>query len=348
MLLLFACLLIPVSSASAADIQVIPAQGGYSYIVIDGEITEGDADNFRKIATQTPKAVVFLASPGGSLGQALEIGKIIQISGYTTGVMDDYVCASACALIWLAGEERKAGEGAKIGFHASYRLDEGNAVEDGMANAFVGRYLTQLNLPARAIFFITSASPTGMSWLDTSDPGTEGIPYTLVASRTERSAPVQASRSPSNGARGIIRPIATGDEFANWKISLEQHGAMTDRLNGEGFLAFGCPVDKRCYFLIDVGMACKPRDPYRLTYEVDGYARETVDAICLDNGQGLVLRDTGSFDYNITDETFIIFWIESDSGSSENMVYSLSGYTEAVSTLVQAGYISNGMGSSPN
>lgn len=346
-LLLFVSLLIPVS-ASAADIQVIPAEGGYSYIIVEGEIVEGDAEKFRRIATQTPKAVVMLASPGGSLGQALEIGKVIQISGYSTGVMDDFVCASACALIWLAGEERKAGERAKIGFHASYRMDSGNAVEDGMANAFIGRYLTHLNLPSRAVFFITSASPTEMMWLDTSDPGSEGIQYTVIASDPEANQPPVAAQSSSSRARGIIRPIATGDEFANWMISLEQHGAMTSRLNGEGFLAFGCPVNKRCYFLVDVGMDCKPKDPYRLTYEVDGYARETVDAICLENGKGLALRNTNSFDYNITDETFIIFWVESDRGSSDNMVYSLSGYTEAVRALIQAGYISNGMGSEPD
>ena len=46
---------------------------------------------------------------------------------------------------------------ARIGFHAAYVEEDGEAREDGPGNAIVGSYLTHLKLPLEAIVYITSA-----------------------------------------------------------------------------------------------------------------------------------------------------------------------------------------------
>ncbi len=62
------------------------------------------------------------------------------------------------------GSPRFMAPRAEIGFHAAFELVEGVAVERGAANALVGAYLSQLGLPQRAIFYVTSAPPTSMRW----------------------------------------------------------------------------------------------------------------------------------------------------------------------------------------
>jgi hypothetical protein len=81
---------------------------------------------------------------------------------FDTLVLDNRTCASACALIWLAGHYRWAAPKAAIGFHAIYYGD-GNVSSGG--NALVGAYLRDLGLSLKAIRYLTQAPPNGMEWL---------------------------------------------------------------------------------------------------------------------------------------------------------------------------------------
>ena len=103
------------------------------------------------------------------------MGKTIRLKGFATAVPENALCASACALIWLAGNPRFIGEGAHIGFHASYIDRNGTLAESGVANALVGAYLNQLGLSQKAIAFVTSAPPQGMEWLDASKAQSIGV-----------------------------------------------------------------------------------------------------------------------------------------------------------------------------
>lgn len=146
-------------------------------IGLEGDVEPGDAGRFQKLAAQYPKAVVVLNSAGGVLFEALDIGKIIHLKHYDTLVAHDMLCASACALIWVAGERRMLSPRGKVGFHAGYRDNDGQAEEVGVANALIGRYLTMLNLSERAVIFATSAAPDEMLWLDQRSRGEAGISF---------------------------------------------------------------------------------------------------------------------------------------------------------------------------
>ncbi|HXR56404.1 MAG TPA: hypothetical protein VN858_06355 [Casimicrobiaceae bacterium] len=59
---------------------------------------------------------LMLESPGGSVSEGIELGREVSDRGFRT--VTRYECASACALIFLAGRERVlVGSRAKIGFH---------------------------------------------------------------------------------------------------------------------------------------------------------------------------------------------------------------------------------------
>lgn len=159
-------------------------------IFIDGDIASGDVERFRQISLRYPKALVVLDSDGGLLHPAIEMGKIIKIMGYTTLVDVDGVCASACALIWLAGDRRIQFTGGGIGFHAAYVNESGRPIESGVANALVGNYLTLLGASAKTVVFATTAPPDRLLWLSAANKDMAGIDFeTITPAKRSASAP---------------------------------------------------------------------------------------------------------------------------------------------------------------
>lgn len=146
-------------------------------ISVTGDIAAGDEEKFRELSLKFPKAVVTFNSPGGALAPALEIGRMIRLRNYPTVVLDKNVCASACALMWLAGTPRFLDPTAKLGFHASYRKVNGRLIESGVSNALVGHYLSQLSLPPQTVVFASSASPKEILWLTDENKKISGIEF---------------------------------------------------------------------------------------------------------------------------------------------------------------------------
>ncbi|PVE24310.1 hypothetical protein DC522_11620 [Microvirga sp. KLBC 81] len=146
------------TNAQAADIQVT-SDKDLTIVSIEGELKFRDEEVFTERVLRLKEAVVVFDSIGGNLNAGIEIGKAIRLKGFSTLVLDDTICASACALAWLGGKTRWAAPRAKIAFHAAWMLRNGRKEETGQGNALVGAYLQLLGLPQEAILFITKASP---------------------------------------------------------------------------------------------------------------------------------------------------------------------------------------------
>jgi hypothetical protein len=105
--LLLAAVSFPAATATqAATISVDSYIFGGTRISFRGEIGRGDEQRFRAIANRVPDdavVVVALASPGGDVDPAVAIGLMVRECGFMTMVWSSAGCASACALIWLAG-----------------------------------------------------------------------------------------------------------------------------------------------------------------------------------------------------------------------------------------------------
>ena len=155
----------------AASIEV-----GQQVVTIDGVIDFGDFETFQSKAGFLNNATVVLRSNGGRLVPAIRIGETIRSKGYSTYV--DERCASACALIWLAGQQRYMSPTAQIGFHAAYNENSGQ--EGGMANALVGAFLAKMGLPYEAVIYATVAAPDSMKWLTVADAKRLGIDVTVI------------------------------------------------------------------------------------------------------------------------------------------------------------------------
>lgn len=122
---------------------------GRTTIYFWGEIKGGDATRFSRAMDEAPKAIselVILGSPGGSLEDGLEIGRIIHAHKLATHIPSGVVCASACNFVFLGGIIRTIDIGGKFMVHFFH--SEGDPlilVED--ASAALARYLAENSPP---------------------------------------------------------------------------------------------------------------------------------------------------------------------------------------------------------
>lgn len=78
---------------------------------------------------------IVLHSPGGSVTDALAMGRLIRKKNFSTQVEAGRYCASSCPLVFAGGAERRAGERAVIGVHQVSALAPLGASVGGMAEA---------------------------------------------------------------------------------------------------------------------------------------------------------------------------------------------------------------------
>lgn len=133
----------------------VPGQDGL--LRISGVIETGDADRFADWLSTTSLAFdrVALHSPGGSVTDALEIGRVLRGMDVATLVQPSEICLSACPYLLAAGTVRSVGEGAYVGVHQHY-FDENTvlpaflAVEDiQRGQGLVLEYLIEMDIDPR-------------------------------------------------------------------------------------------------------------------------------------------------------------------------------------------------------
>jgi hypothetical protein len=79
---------------------------------------------------------VVLRSPGGSVQDALAMGRLIRKKNFATEVEAGHYCASSCPLVFAGGAERRAGAKAAIGVHQVFApAQPGLEQADQMADA---------------------------------------------------------------------------------------------------------------------------------------------------------------------------------------------------------------------
>lgn len=214
-----ACLGLVLSSrGEAAELSVWETSiDGKAVIEVTGAIQVGDDEKFRAISVNHPSAFVVLKSDGGQLRPAIAIGRLVRLAGYETVVLAKADCASVCALIWAAGSTRWLAQDGRVGFHASYRNENGQLVESGVANALVGHYLTILGYPAKSVIFASKASPSEILWLNKMNSADSGFNFEVLdpAWGNRPSGEAKVNRSGKANPYGI-ESLKDPDYFYDW------------------------------------------------------------------------------------------------------------------------------------
>ncbi|KZY05725.1 hypothetical protein, partial [Sulfitobacter sp. HI0023] len=98
-----------------------PVEAGAAAL-LEGAIEAGDAERIVKQleALEPAPSRVYLNSPGGSVGDALDLGRYLRRGGIATALRDGDICYSACPYLLAAGTERHVPDSASVGVHQHY------------------------------------------------------------------------------------------------------------------------------------------------------------------------------------------------------------------------------------
>jgi hypothetical protein len=103
---------------------------GGGKLMATGTITPGISEAF---ATEVAKRgdyvkTVVLNSPGGSVTDALAMGRLIREKSFATEIEPGKYCASSCPLVFAGGVERRVGDKAVIGVHQVAAVGQAGAL----------------------------------------------------------------------------------------------------------------------------------------------------------------------------------------------------------------------------
>ena len=109
---------LPLPEGALAKPMTFELVGG-GRLMASGTITPGVSQSFAVEAERHGEYIrtVVLNSPGGSVTDALAMGRLIRERKFATEVEAGKYCASSCPLVFAGGVERRAGDGATIGVH---------------------------------------------------------------------------------------------------------------------------------------------------------------------------------------------------------------------------------------
>ena len=168
--LMTAGLALSVSIAAAAEIKSISLADDRVEISISGAIASGDADLVAariKAATDAGKLVtsVRLNSDGGNLLEGVRMAAVVRSAKLSTSVGQNATCASACFLVFAAGDTKFAYVHARIGVHGA--SEDGN--ESRKATVAMARIAEELTVPSSIIRRMVNTPPNDMTWLSLND-----------------------------------------------------------------------------------------------------------------------------------------------------------------------------------
>lgn len=90
---------------------------GRAALRLRGAIAAGDADRIVEALQRDRPELLTLDSPGGSVSDALQIGRVVREIGTDTHLPAGAVCLSACPYIFAGGVARDVDDAARLGVH---------------------------------------------------------------------------------------------------------------------------------------------------------------------------------------------------------------------------------------
>lgn len=178
-----AALTLSVRSATSADIKTIVGKDGRAVIVIAGEIKPDNSDTFTAAVKQANDAGKFVAnvrlnSEGGNLLEGVKLADAIRFGKMSTNVGKNAICASACFLIFAAGNTKFATYDARVGVHGASDQNGDESVGSGAATVSMARIAKELGVPPAIIGRMVVTPPDEIVWLSPQDLQSMGV--TLV------------------------------------------------------------------------------------------------------------------------------------------------------------------------
>jgi len=133
--------------------------------LLTGRIEAGDGDRLATQIASSAADTFVLHSPGGSVQDALIVGRALRDAGKSTELRASDVCLSACPYMLAAGVDRQVADGGRVGLHQHYFgentfLPAFLAVQDiQRGQGEVMRYLDEMGVDPMALVHGLSTPP---------------------------------------------------------------------------------------------------------------------------------------------------------------------------------------------
>ena len=148
-------------------------------LTVTGTILPGSGEAFAAAVESYAEYIktVTLDSPGGSVNDALEMGRLIRERGFSTSVAAGSLCASSCPLVFAGGKERLAAPASAIAVHQIYAATPsdttlasrlaaaGNAMSEAQSmTAQISRYLIDMGVDPEVWLRALETPPDRLSY----------------------------------------------------------------------------------------------------------------------------------------------------------------------------------------
>jgi hypothetical protein len=249
--------IVMMQEAQSAEIKGIPAKSGNVVVTITGDITPGDADTLTAIVKQANGvgklvANVRLNSDGGNLLEGVKLADVVRFGKISTNVGKSATCASACFLVFAAGQTKYASYGAQIGVHGASDQSGDETVSSDAATVSMAKIAKELGVPPTIIGRMVVTPPREMVWLTPQDLQSMGVSMLGRPLQTETSSGASLQQTPSSGPTSILPPqtqavaptSSTATGVPSWSEMVDKATQRSaSQNNGKPMFDRGCQPD---------------------------------------------------------------------------------------------------------
>ncbi len=269
-----ACFAFP---ATAGILKTTALKDGRVVISVSDEIAEGDTDAFKaliKSANDAGKFVssVRLDSPGGNLLEGVQLAEVVKFAKMATNVGQGATCASACFLIFAAGETKFANYTAKIGVHGASDETGRETTQSGAATVSMARIAKELGVPAAIIGRMVVTPPDEMVWVSPADLQSMGA--TMVGKPSQIPPPIANIKQLPADPPTDLSPKAKATAPPTWDELVDKAVAASARQNNgkPQYFRICQPENKTC----NTGVSLKSSDGSDIIVKITKDAKDNI------------------------------------------------------------------------
>ncbi|AUC96278.1 hypothetical protein CWS35_20025 [Bradyrhizobium sp. SK17] len=162
------------TAAAAAELSIVTLKDDVTILTLGGDVAAGDteaAEALIKTANDGDRLIsaVRLDSPGGSLAEAVKLAGLIRRAKLPTMVAAGSRCASACFIVFAAGNEKFASYDAAIGVHGVSDKFGHETAQTEEATIAMARFASGFGVPPRIIGQMVTTHAHEIAWLTPDD-----------------------------------------------------------------------------------------------------------------------------------------------------------------------------------
>ncbi|GLQ77319.1 hypothetical protein GCM10007881_08350 [Mesorhizobium huakuii] len=222
------------SSAKALEYKPVSSPGELPFLIVSGEFGVNERlDEFSRAVTSSGARVVVFDSPGGSIGSAMQLGRMIRAAGLDTLQVRQLQCASACSLAFMGGVRRVADPGS-IGVHrSSFAPESGMSTDEAVANvqavtAEIMSYMAEMGVDPKLMAVALSYDRSDMRYLSASEMGELRVTNISTTPPSIDTSRVSPTPSPTPAEASADERQLESAAVAFIKGLIEHHGDNAD------------------------------------------------------------------------------------------------------------------------